>query len=131
MDSPDVPSDSTHLKARVLPRLRAVQTELGLHGADMAEYVHATRNAYSNWVSEKRPEKPALESMVILCDKFGVTLDWLYRGRADSMPTRLAIRLEARLMGLDPDAATPGEMAPVLERFGASAYRSASDAASV
>jgi hypothetical protein len=37
--------------------------------------------------------------MVRLCDRFGITLDWLVRGHAGTLPLDKSIRLTARLEG--------------------------------
>lgn len=89
------------------------ETDLGQ--AAFAERIGVSRSALSNWLSEARPELPAEEAMIAICERFpeyGLTLDWLYRGVADAVPMRVAIRLTARLHEMDPDQAG----ASVLER---------------
>lgn len=92
-------------------RLKAVQAELGATQEEMADRVGCTRSAWSNWLSKgNMPEETA---MVRLCGKTGIRMDWLYRGDGDCMPAKLLIRLELRIAGIDPDKASPEEVAPV------------------
>ncbi len=95
------------VRAEVARRLRAVRAELGLSPAQMAERLGVGRTTYYNWEAENpaKPNFPAEEAMAELCDLLpGLTLDYIYRGRMDAVPTSLAIRLTARELGQDPDA---------------------------
>lgn len=96
------------LKLRIARRLEAVRAEFGLSQEPMAQKIGATRSAWSNWISTSSPEMPAEEAMIRLCREareWGLTLDWLYRGITDNVNTKAAIRLAARVHGLDPDSA--------------------------
>jgi transcriptional regulator with XRE-family HTH domain len=95
------PSD---LQTAVSRRLAAVQRELELSDDAIATRVGTNRTTWSNWINEQNmPEEAA---MLKLCDIASLTLDWIYRGDLRLLPVDRAIRLEARLRGLDPDAAT-------------------------
>lgn len=100
----------TTLKLEVCRRLRAVQAELDSTQDEMGILVGESRSAWSNWVSTDRPEMPKVEAMIRLCielPQWNLTLDWVYRGISDHLPLRVAIRLRARELGLDPDTAGP------------------------
>jgi DNA-binding XRE family transcriptional regulator len=86
----------------VARRLVAIRAEQGLDQTAMAKWLGVGRTRYVNW--EKAENLPSEEYMVLLCDRTDVTLDYIYRGRMDAVPTALAIRLKARELGLDPDA---------------------------
>lgn len=102
------------LQIALSARLRALQAELGRTDEEMAEMVKRGRTTWTNWVNaENMPEEQA---MVDLCDRFKIKMEWLYRGEGDSMPARLFIRLELRLLGMDPDRVTPEEAAPITAR---------------
>lgn len=99
------PSD---LKIAICRRLRALQAELDLTQEEMAALAGVSRQSWSHYVGETSAAMPAEEAMIALCEgvpQYGLTLDWIYRGVTDCMPTRAAIRLTARLHGLDPDQA--------------------------
>lgn len=109
--------DAPELKTAVRRRLRAVQAELGYTQDQMGELVGESRSAWSNWVSELS-EIPKPLPMIRLCHalpNWNLTLDWIYLGVRDHLPLRLAIRLRARELGVDPETATP----EILERSAA------------
>lgn len=74
----------------------------------IAAKIGTSRSSWSNWINPSLPEMPAEEAMIALCREtrtWGVTLDWIYRGVIDHLHTQAAIRLTARVHGLDPDSA--------------------------
>jgi len=89
-------------------RIIAVRGELKLHPKDLAPLLGTTRPTYLGWEAGSRAKKPSFpseEGMIALCDLLpGLTMDYLYRGKLDTMRTGLAIRLIAHEIGLDPDA---------------------------
>lgn len=89
-------------------RLMAARAEIGLDKPKMASALGVGRQAYYGWEAgseAKKPVFPAEEAMIKLCELLpGLTMDYLYRGKLDTMRTALAIRLMAREMGLNPDA---------------------------
>jgi DNA-binding XRE family transcriptional regulator len=93
---------ANNMLLQIAKRLQAIREELHLDQNGMAKWLDVGRTRYVNW--EKAENKPAEETMVALCDRTGVTLDYIYRGRLDAVPTGLAIRLTAREIGMDPDA---------------------------
>jgi transcriptional regulator with XRE-family HTH domain len=92
---------TTDMAKDIARRLRAIRMELGFDQAAMSSWLEIGRTRYVNW--EKAENKPSEEAMVLLCDRTGVTLDYIYRGRLDAVQTGLAIRLTAREQGMDPD----------------------------
>lgn len=93
------------VRSDVVRRLRAIRAELGLSPPEMAERLGVSRTTYYNWEAENptKPNFPAEEAMAKLCDLLrGLTLDYIYMGRVDTLPTGLAIRLTARELGEDP-----------------------------
>jgi transcriptional regulator with XRE-family HTH domain len=85
----------------VAQRLRAVMGDLGLETVgQLAKLLGAERSQVSNWLQGYNLPPPRW--MTILCRKRpGLTLDWIYRGVADAVPTALAIKLEALLQGYE------------------------------
>jgi transcriptional regulator with XRE-family HTH domain len=80
---------------------------MGLSPAQLAERLGVGRTTYSNWEMERptKPNFPAEEAMAELCAQLpGLTLDYIYLGKVDTLRTELAIRVLAREKGLDPDA---------------------------
>ncbi len=112
----------SQLQIDISARLRAVQAELGKTDEQMAQMAKRGRTTWTNWVNQEN--MPVEQAMVDLCGAASISMDWLYRGVAASMPSRLVIRLELRLAGIDPDKATPEQVAPVVARVAASALAS-------
>jgi transcriptional regulator with XRE-family HTH domain len=86
----------------VASRLRALRQEvnqqLRIRTVDeFAALIGAERNQVSNWLNAYN--LPPVWMMVRLCDRFGITLDWLVRGHAGTLPLDKSIRLTARLEG--------------------------------
>lgn len=86
---------------RVALRLRAVMADQDLETvSDFARYLGAERSQVSNWLQGYN--LPPVHWMDALCQKRrGLTLDWVYKGVADAVPTALAIKLEALEQGMD------------------------------
>jgi transcriptional regulator with XRE-family HTH domain len=53
---------------------------------------------------EQQGNLPAIDVMILLSEKTGITLDYIYKGDPSGLSMAMAIRLEARAQGLDPDA---------------------------
>lgn len=74
--------------AEIGERLRWHRETLGL---EQQEYVDATRtvkrSAYSNW--EVGSSRLSLNGAIELCDAYGLSLDFLYFGNADTLPMAL------------------------------------------
>jgi len=102
------------LQTAVSARLTVVQEELGKSDAAMGTMLGCGRTTWGNWVhQENMPEENAV---IRLCDKTGLTMEWLYRGITTTMPVHLLVRLELRLAGINPDTATPEQREKVLAR---------------
>jgi len=112
----------SQLQIDITRRLRAVQAELGRTDEQMAKMAKRGRTTWTNWVNFEN--MPVEQAMVDLCEAASISMDWLYRGVGGAMPTRLIIRLELRLAGVDPDKATPEQVAPIAARVAASALAS-------
>ncbi len=103
-----MPRMRTITRDAVVARLRACRAELGLTPTQMAGRLGVSRTAYFNWESEdpKKPNMPSEEGLARLCDELpGLTLDYLYMGALETLPVKLAIRLAARELGMEPDGA--------------------------
>jgi len=115
----------TPLQQAVATRLRALMSELKMNRREMAEYLQVAENRLGNWLGKgSKASMPAEESMILLCSKIrGLTLDYIYRGHLEHLPTGLAIRLTAWEQGIDPDR--EHLEAETLVRAAAAALRSA------
>lgn len=76
-------------------RLKATRSALDLTQEAIALAIGVERSAYKNWeLGERFPDPIA---MMRLCDRFGVSMDWIYRGKLDGMAHSLAIKIEPLL----------------------------------
>lgn len=69
---------------------RLVATRLALGFESQMEFAAAANispQALNNY--ERGRSRPALEIALALCNRFGLTLDWIYRGDAGGLPHRL------------------------------------------
>lgn len=87
------------LESEVAARLHALMAEFGVStNKEMADLCGATNSAVNNWrLGYNLPRVPA---MTRLCERKGITLDWVYRGHVGSMDPKLAIKLNRRVATL-------------------------------
>lgn len=69
-------------------RLEKLRTVVGLNQTGMAEALHIGQSAWSQYESGTR--RVTLEVAGRIAVRFGVTLDWLYRGDPSGLPLKLA-----------------------------------------
>src|SRR6516225_4349969 len=77
-------------------RLRHTREALGLNQKEFAMRANLKPNRFRQYESGARPL--TIDAALSICDQYGVTLDWLYRGDRSTLPHRLAIdikRIEA------------------------------------
>lgn len=77
--------------AAIAARLRATRGALGLTQRDLCRESGIGESAYNQFERGHRPLTlvPALR----LCERFGLTLDWFYRGDRSGLPERITARL--------------------------------------
>jgi len=73
----------------VARRLRVLRKALGLQQAQIADRADIKRNAYNQY--DKGGRALTLAPALKLCETFGVTLDWLFRGDLTGLPHGLAV----------------------------------------
>jgi transcriptional regulator with XRE-family HTH domain len=80
--------------AAIAHRLRATRESLGLKPSEVCRAAGIAPNTYSQW--ESATGRPSLDQAMKLCDVFGVTLDWIYRGNRTGLPFQLASALTSK-----------------------------------
>lgn len=73
-----------HIAARLLHTREA----LGLNQREFAMRANLKPNRYSQY--ETRVRALTIDAALRICDKYGVSLDWLYRGERSRLPYHLA-----------------------------------------
>lgn len=85
-------------RSRTVPaiaaRLKQTRTALRLTQVAFAGGAGIAPNTYNQW--EKGKQRPDLDQAQALCDAYGLTLDWIYRGDASGLPYNLATLLLGR-----------------------------------
>ncbi len=70
---------------------RLIATRLALGFPSQVEFCAAAGIPYNTWNNyETARGRPKLDIAVQLCTRFGLTLDWIYRGDPSGLPIRLA-----------------------------------------
>ena len=75
----------------IAKRLVTLRESLGISAADLCRTTGLAPNRWSQYESGER--RITLDAAGILCDKFGVTLDWIYRGDESGLPVRMIERM--------------------------------------
>lgn len=68
-------------------RLRLTRLALGLTQKSMAYPLSVSREAYTMYETGSR--EPPWTVAVELCDSWGITMDWIYRGEMSNLPSGL------------------------------------------
>ncbi len=75
----------------IAARLFAFRESQGWDQAELCRRSGIAANTYNQW--EKAKGRPELDKAIILRDKFGLPLDWIYLGDAACLPHHIAIKL--------------------------------------
>lgn len=75
-------------------RLTAFRQALGYAPIDMCRSMNVRQNTYSQWESGK--SRINLDDAIRLCDRFGLTLDYLYRDDISGVRSDIAARIIGR-----------------------------------
>jgi len=72
-------------------RLKAARESLGLRTIDLCAEINVQPNTYSQW--ENGARLLDVFAATRMAERFGVTLDWFYRGDASGLPHGLAMKV--------------------------------------
>jgi len=72
-------------------RLKSTREALGLSAAELCRQIDCKANRWSQYESGER--KITLEVANSLCDQFGLSLDWIYRGNPAMLPHSLRLKM--------------------------------------
>lgn len=90
-------------RQHVAIRLKAIRVALKLKPVDVCKALGFQRNAYSQW--ESGDSRPNLDDMIRFSERYGVPLDWIYRGDPSRLPQDIAdevLRLERSYSSASP-----------------------------
>jgi transcriptional regulator with XRE-family HTH domain len=96
-------------------RLAWAREVVGVTQQQVADMIVVDQSAYSKWENGSRLAAPG--AMVRFCDLFGVSLDFIYRGKIGGLMRRdVELRLVAAHPELVPDLEAPARPAKVKAR---------------
>lgn len=75
-------------------RLRAVRKALDWKQYEFAEAAGIGKTTYNNW--EKGVQFPSVDQAALLCERHGLTMDFIYLGKLDALPTSLSKALSSK-----------------------------------
>ena len=84
-------------------RLRTLRQAFGVPSGELADLLGVAASAIANW--ERGRQRPSIAVAEMICRRFGVTLDWLFLGRDETLP----LAVHQRLYGRRPEAARPNQ----------------------
>ena len=90
---PSSPTPAEH-KKEVAANLRLICAVIGGHQSDIAAAIGVSKSKLGNWLRGDNYPDPF--AMWLLCERYGVTMDWIYRGRLFGLPSHLADGLKAK-----------------------------------
>ena len=91
----DAVTPPVHHRSEIARRLRATRLALGLKPSALCEATGIGTSTYSQWEAALR--FPDVVQMIALCDRFALTLDWIYRGQIGGLSYDLATRVTAEM----------------------------------
>ncbi|KQI66947.1 hypothetical protein AN189_17980 [Loktanella sp. 3ANDIMAR09] len=94
MKNAETSTNDKYPYAEIGRRLRVLRETTGMNKADYAAICGYNYTRYINWESGHRRMMP--DDAIILCEKFGVTLDFIYRGIEAQLPHSLLIAMSSK-----------------------------------
>lgn len=75
------------IRRSVALRLRRTRTAFGMQQGEFAAAAHLAVSTYNQYEQGKR--LITIENAIVLCDRFDISLDWIYRGEAGGLPLQV------------------------------------------
>lgn len=72
-------------------RIGDTREALGVNAAELCKIIDCAPNRWSQYESGKR--RITIDIANALCDQYGVTLDWIYRGNPAGLPHALRMKI--------------------------------------
>lgn len=77
--------------AEIGARLVRTREALGYNQSDFATHAGIGKSTLNQW--ESGTQRPSLDEAAKLCDRYGLTLEWIYRGNPFGVPHEIAIKI--------------------------------------
>jgi transcriptional regulator with XRE-family HTH domain len=92
-DAGFLPMTPAQHRQHVAENLTQIVGAIGGPRVRIAERIGATKEKFGNWL--RGDNYPDPYAMWRLCEAYGVTMDWIFRGRTYGLPVELAASLQA------------------------------------
>jgi len=79
--------------AEIANRLRAVRHHFGLGSKEFAEQAGVAYKSYSQW--ESGDFRCSIDGAIRLCERYGVSLDFIYFGKLHTLPSNIAMEISS------------------------------------
>ena len=90
-----LPTRSSEWNREVGLRLASTRNALGLTQEQLGNEINVSRTALGNWEKGIRLPDPA--AIMRLAERFGIPMDWVYRGDPGGLPQRYAPALLGKI----------------------------------
>lgn len=87
------PDDTGDLARDVARRLTSARAALGMDQETFGEGAGLSQSRYNQYETGKR--LLTLQAAMMLCERYLLTLDWIYRGDPSGLPVRLHSQIQA------------------------------------
>jgi plasmid maintenance system antidote protein VapI len=88
--------DDPESKEAVEERLELTRRALGYPTQTaFARAIGISAQKWQNYISKKIKDRITVDVAIMLCKRFGLTLDWIYLGDIGSLPVRIARQIES------------------------------------
>ena len=74
-------------------RLTETREILGLSQAELCREIKIAPNRWSAYENDTKKRKITLQVAIKLCDRYGITLDWIYRGDPSALPSHIRAKI--------------------------------------
>lgn len=88
-------------------RLRLVRDSYALSSKHFAQQAGVSIKSYSQW--ESGDFRVSIDGALSICARFGITLDYIYLGRIDTLPFSLGLSLQEAEATVTKKALVPAE----------------------
>lgn len=102
----DAVQNPPHHRDEIARRLRATRLALGLRPSELCQATGIGTSTYSQWEAGLR--MPDVLQILPICERFGLTLDWIYRAQISGLAYDLAVKIQAELAN-DPTSESGGK----------------------
>ena len=91
----------------VAKRLQLFRKSLGMRQVDLVRELGWSQQKWGQWENGKRT--PNIADMIELAERYGVTLDYIYRGDMSRLPEWMATKIREQLASDSVDGSDPGK----------------------